>query len=387
MEVYVLDDLLRRIAVIDLYESFIWKERWLGQGDFELVIQATSEYRSLLKEGTQLVQNNSDRVMTIETALVKKDDDGRSMLTVTGPSLEQIMEDRVATEGLAGLTSETNWVVTGTPGNVARHIFQKICVEGILNPGDIIPFMTPGSIYPPNTIPEPDTTFSAAIPMSTVYEALMELCEIYGLGFRLVRNKDTSQLYFNVYTGDDRTTQQTLVPAVVFSSGLDNLSNITELSTTAKSKNVAYVFSLNDSLIVYGEGASAETTGFDRRVVYIDATDIELPAGPALTAILTNKGLDELAKTTPVTAFDGEINIHGKYKYGVDYKLGDLVEMRNDAGSTNFMRVTEQIFVCDREGERSYPTLSIDSYIVPGSWESWGNETWDGGDPDETWDE
>jgi hypothetical protein len=382
MEVYILDDLLRRIDVIDLYESFIWTERWADIGDFELVVHATDENRRRLNPGTQLVQINSDRIMTVETFEVKTDDDGRSMLTVKGPSAEQVLDDRAASDGMS-----KEWVVTGTPGDIARQIFTTICVEGSLNTSDIIPFIKPGTLHAPSTIAEPSSVFAAAIPISSVYEAIKELCEVYDLGFRLVRNLDKSELYFEVYTGDDRTTQQSLNTPVVFSPALDNLSNVNELTSTSQTKNVAYVFSPNDSVIVYGEGVGPETEGFDRRVIYIDAMDEEEPSGPVLTTILVNKGLDALAKTRPLAAFDGEISQHGKYKYGVHYFLGDLVEMRNTYGATNHMRVTEQIFVSDAEGDRSYPTLTLDRFIYPDTWESWGNETWSGGDQDDIWDQ
>jgi hypothetical protein len=41
------------------------------------------------------------------------------------------------------------------------------------------------------------------------------------------------------------------------------------------------------------------------------------------------------------------------------------------------MQVSEQIFVCDGEGERSYPTLAINQFIMPGSWLAWDyNQVW-----------
>jgi hypothetical protein len=50
------------------------------------------------------------------------------------------------------------------------------------------------------------------------------------------------------------------------------------------------------------------------------------------------------------------------------------------------MQVTEQIFVSDSEGERSYPTLTITKFITPGTWSSpeWNIE-WSAVDPDLDW--
>lgn len=386
MYVYILDDLLRRTAVIDRFESMIWTERWQDKGDFQLVVNASPAMRKLLRTAKHLAITESDRVMEIDFVEDKRDSEGRKILTVTGPSLEHILEQRVATEGIVGFGESSDWLITNTPGGVARHIFQKICVEGILSPGDIIPFIQPGTLYPPDSLSEDQTVSTIAIPISTVLEALKKLCEQYSLGFRLVRNLDKSELYFDIYAGNNRTTQQSTYKPVIFSPELENMKNTTEVNSIKEYKNVAYVFSKNGSEIVYADNASAETSGFQRRVIFVDANDVDDPPGPALQEILRLKGLIALAENRPLTAFDGEISQYHADGYGRDYNLGDLVEMRNSDGATNHMRVTEQIFVSDSEGDRSYPTLTIDTYIMPGTWDSWGNDTWDGGG-EEFWDE
>jgi hypothetical protein len=385
MEVYVLDDLFRRIAVIDRYESLIWTERWQDKGDFAITIVSNRTNRGLLRTGTYLAMNESDRVMEVEYVEDKVDDEGRKLLNITGPSLEYLLEDRIATDGMNGLTDNSDWLITGTPGAIARSIFKQICVDGLLDPGDIIPFYKTGSIYPADTIPEDSTVYEAAVPLGTVYKSIKDICDPAELGFRLVRNYDKSELYFNIYSGIDRTTQQTTYKPVIFSPELANMKNTTEVNSIKEYKNVAYVFGKNGAVIVYGAGASSTTTGFERRVLVVDAKDVTDAAGPALTSILQNKGLDALAKANSLFAFDGEVTQYSPFKYGRDYLVGDIVEARNDDGATNHMRVTEQIFVSDKEGDRSYPTLTVNRYIMPGTWETWGNETWADGDPNQVW--
>jgi Siphovirus ReqiPepy6 Gp37-like protein len=386
MYVYVLDDLLRRTAVIDRFNSMIWTERWRDKGDFELVVNSTPAMRSLIKTGNQLAITESDRVMEIKYVEDAHDSEGNKILKATGPSLEATLEDRVATDGMVGLGEEDGWVINGTPGNVARYIFDQICRLGLLSTSDIIPFIQPGNLYPAGSIDEHATLYEITVPINSVFGAVKDLCDQYELGFRLVRNQDKSQLFFEIYSGDNRTTQQSTLMPVVFSPELENMKNTTEVNSIVDYKNVAYVFGKNGSEIVYSDTASAETAGFERRVMFVDAKDVDEPAGPTLTSILRNKGLDALAKQRPITAFDGEVDQYTKYKYNLHYRLGDLVEMRNSDGATNHMRVTEQIFVCDGEGDRAYPTLAVESYIMPGTWSSWGNDTWAGGG-EEVWAE
>jgi hypothetical protein len=386
MEVYILDDFLRRTAVIDLYESFIWTDRYADKGDFELVVPSLNQHRRLLVPGTQIAQTDSDRVMTVETVDIKTDTEGRTLLTATGISLENLLDDRVATDGVSWMTEGGKWIVNGTPGNVCRQIFDLICRQGILHISDIVPFIQTGTFYPAGSIAETAQEFGFEIPLGSVFKAIKDICDMYDLGFRLIRDGDNSKLYFEIYTGDDRTTQQSDRAPVIFSPEMDNLQNVSEMSSLSGMKNVAYVFSKTGSTIVYANETTADTAGFDRRVLQVDATDINEPAGPILNALMYQRGQEALAAHRSLSALDGEIDLYSKYKYMRDYRLGDLVEMRNSDGATNHMRVTEQLFVSDAQGDRSYPTLSKNQFITPDSWDSWGNETWDGGG-EETWDE
>lgn len=373
MELYTLDDQLRRIEVVDLWESLIWTERWRANGDFQLVLQSTPGYRELLKKDTQVVINESDRIMTCETIENKG-----GILTISGRSLEStLLENRVAMDGMQGLTANPNWVISGTPGAIARWIFKQICIDGILSPSDVIPFIQAGTLYPPGNLAEPSASITSTVEIKSVYAAIKEICDVYDLGFRLVRNLDTSKLYFEIYSGSDRTSRQSSLIPVVFSPDFDNLTNVSELTSTVPYKNVAYVFAPNGTTVVYATGVDPTVAGFERRVMFIKADDVTLAAGAALTAELTKRGSEALATQQVSMGLDGEISQLSSYKYGVHYFLGDLVEMRNDDGASNNMRVTEQIFVSDHEGERSYPTLELDIFITPGSWLGWpANEHW-----------
>lgn len=456
MEVYTLDSLLRRTQVVDTFETCIWTERLSAFGDFELHTFSTFEMRSLLTAGTRLAINESNRVMTIETVEDTLNSDGRTMIKCTGRSLESLLIERINRLAWTGTTPHSaKWSITGTPANIVRQIFDTICRNNTQQPGDNVPFLVPGSLYPPSNIPEPGTIITVELEFETVYDSIKTICEAYGLGFRLVRDLDKSELRFDVYSGNDHTTTQTLLPPIIFSPDLDNLADITAITSIESYRNVAYIFSPVGSTIVYADDADANTSGFQRRVLLVDASDVAYPERPytvstaqknaidaginvstntqayrdsmnlllqktrlaaaditninavntsatltaaqkaditaardvsvaynptedaAIQTILTQKGKDELSTARSVSAFDGEIPQSGSYRYTVHYELGDLIETRNQDGITNNMRITEQIFASDSNGDRSYPTLAIDSSITPGSWLSWQyNQVW-----------
>lgn len=370
MELYILNDQFRRVEVIDRFESLIWTDRFRAMGDFELVLPTVSRFRPMLKEDTWVAVNESDRLMIITDIDERVDSEGQAMVTVTGSSLESILEHRIARGSLADLTEAPRWGLAQTPANLMRHVFTQICVYGALDPNDVIPDIQLSSIYPPNTIPEPSNTVKVELEPDTLYKTLQDLGEPYDLGFCLVRNPATSKLHFIVYSGDNRTSTQSAVPPTIFSPELDNLANTKSFVSTANYKNVAYVIAPEGSTVVYADDAAKQAKGFNKKSLIVKVGNIrENPEEDSLSLleVLKRRGMEALAQHRKVKAFDGEIPKSG-HKYGIDYRLGDLVEMHENNGITNHMRVTEQIFVSDAEGDRSYPTLVVDSYIDSGTW-------------------
>jgi hypothetical protein len=390
MELYTLDPLLRREYVVDKYESLIWTERFLEHGDFQLDIFSSYRARSLLKPDTYLALNKSNYVMRVETVEDDVNDDGVKMLIVKGRSMEALLYDRVAysgntatqtttTDPVTGETTTTDvkWTITDKPADVCRKIFHDICVNGILDPADVIPFIHEGTFMPTSTIVEPVDPITVDISPITVYDAIVQIAQVWNLGFRILRQQDMSKLWFDIYTGSDRTTDQTVLPAVVFAPEMDNLQNTKELSSIEGAKNIAYVYSPAGFQTVFAPGVDTDVDGFERRILVVDANDITTESVTDVTAALQQRGYEALAQNRTYQAFDGEISQNSQYIYGRDYNLGDIVETRNIDGVTNNMRVTEQIFVEDKEGERAYPTLTLNTFINTGSWLSWtSNKAW-----------
>jgi hypothetical protein len=368
MEVYILDSLYRRTEVVDRYESLIWTERFSAAGDFELKLHSTLENRTRFVEGVKLAIIPSYRVMIVETVEDGIDDEGQEILTVKGPSLEAVLDQRMARSAMNDTTTNPSWTLTGTPKVIATQMFHDICVTGVLDSGDVIPLIHEGNIFTTDTVPAPTDTIEYVVSPDTLYNAEKTLCDQYLMGFRLVRNADTSQLWFDIYMGSDRTSHQTALPAVIFSSGLGNLHNTSELRSTALYKNAAYVITPVGTRIVYPDDVDTTISGFDRRVLIVNADDITDTDSVVAQALMLQRGIDELAQNRKVHAFDGEVSQTSQYVYGTDYNLGDLVETRNTDGVSNSMQVTEHIFVADSEGVRSYPTLAVTQFVTAGSW-------------------
>ena len=367
MEYYTLDSSFRRDQVIEGFESFIWTERQQDAGNFQIVIKSTYQTRSLLALDTYITRAGSTYVMKIDTVSDDTASDGTRNLTVTGSSLEALLKDRVAMPAITDTTTTPNWVITDTPGNIIRYLFQQVCVECVLSGNDTIPSYHSGTLLPAGSIPEDSEPITVTAAPDTLFNTIQKIAQSYFLGFRFVRNGDTGEIYFEVYTGNDRTSDQTVRSPVIFDPNMDNLQSPTFLTSTALVKTVAYVFAQNGSAVAYATTADPDATGADRRVLLVNSSN-NGAAGPDLNAALAQEGLLALSSQRTVYNFGGELPQNVQYVYGRDYSLGDLVEARNSDGYGNQMYVTEQIFSSDNTGERQYPTLTVAEVVTPGSW-------------------
>lgn len=382
MELYTLDGLLRRSELIEGYESYIWTERYAEVGELQVKIPSTLQNRRLLKSGTYVGLSESNRVMQIETVADVKDDSGSDRLDITGKEISSVFYNRISKVGTGGSKPNT-WTYTAKASNTIRALFDFACRNGIADLNDRLPLLETGSLYPAGNLAEDTTEYTIERDITSLYVAIKEIADVWDLGFRLYKGMDTGKLYFDVYKGNDRTSSQTVFPAVIFSQELDTLQNVSSLNSISNSKNVAEVRNDRMALKVFAEGYDDSVSGFERRVLLVKdtintGTAVQTDAQrKAMLDSMLQQGKEALAKSRTVNAFDGEITQSSPYKYTRDYELGDLLEMRSKEG-TNKMMVTEQIFAADTTGEKAYPTLSVKSFIEAGTWLSWENtQNWE----------
>lgn len=388
MDLVLFDEQLRPTTSIEGYISLIWTERYNEYGDFELEVTDTNPAAKLLERGDLLGLGGSSRVMIVETVERLMDDSGSVKIKFSGSTLESVLVNRPAARNWTNVDSLAWSFTDWFPQDIMMELFNTVCRTPSLDPADKFPYLGAGTISPNGTLPLPEEPLSITLDADTVYSHLETLAKRFNLGFRIVRKDNVANeaaLHFEIFVGDDRTSNQSDRNAVIFAPNLENLLNTTQLTSDAGSKNIAYVFAKNGAGIVYDTGVSPSVSGIDRKVLLVAASDIT-STGTTMDLEIQRRGLAELAKYRTIHAFDGEIPQNGAYIYGVDYNLGDLVELRDETGYASEMLVTEQIFVEDGEGERSYPTLVLSATVNPGSWLAWGGGlAWNEIDPSILW--
>lgn len=349
MDLLVLNKSLDVIAIVDVYESIIWTERYYEYGDFELYTAMTQDILNYIKTDNYIQRVGSDRVMIIEEIRIDTDSDTGNHITVTGRSLASILDRRVV------------WSQTTISGNLQNGL-KKLINENIISPSKeerkISNFIFKDSTDSQIT----GLTVEAQYTGDNLYDVISKVCEEKSVGFKVSLNEN-KQFVFELYAGADRSYEQTNYPYVVFSPNFDNIVNSNYLESKENLKNVA---------LVGGEGegtarkylAIGNASGLDRRELFVDARDIssEGEDGQTLTTeqyneLLKQRGNEYLADYTDLVSFEGAVETNIMYKYGVDFFDGDIVQIANEYGHEAKVRILEVVISENEEGNSVYPTF------------------------------
>lgn len=359
MEALILNQKFELVTVVDVFESFIWTDRFRECGDFELYMAYDSYLMQFLMPDNYIVIEESDRMMIIEQCSIDTDAETGIHLTVKGRSIESILDRRIV------------WGQINLVGNFQDKI-EELMNTCVIKPSDnnrkIDNIVFKRSTNPRITGLKIDAQYTG----DNLYDIIQTTCEERGIGFKMVVNKD-NQFEFSLYVGEDRTYDQSENAYVEFSPSFDNILNSNYLESKKSYKSVAFVAG-------EGEGSERKTvsvgdttlTGMNRRELFVDARDISSnvsetnSAGESVSktltdseykALLTTRGTEKLAENTTVCSFEGEADATGMFKYGVDFNIGDTVQIVNEFGMEGSAVISELIISQDANGISIYPTF------------------------------
>lgn len=355
MNALIMDKDFKSLAVIDDYESFIWTDRYVGYGDFEIYAPVSAAFFEYAKDGYYIWCDSSEHMMIIEKNDIESDAENGSHVIVTGRSLESILDRRII------------WKQTVLSGNLQNGI-KKLLDENVINPSDgnrrIPNFVFKVSTDPAITRLTADAQYTG----DNLYDAIKSLCEANELGFRLVLNSN-HEFEFSLYSGTDRSYNQRKLPYVVFSPNFENLVNSNYYESSAELKNVVLIGGEGEGsdrkyTSIYGNGSTGYEAGLTRRELFVDARDLstktserELTA-EEYTAQLQQRGYDKLGENISLIGFEGGIENTEMFSYGKDYFVGDVVQIQNEYNIRATVRVDEIVISDSNTGTVIVPTLS-----------------------------
>lgn len=385
MEGLILNRKFEAQCYLDAFESFIWTNRYNEPGDFEYYAPVDKTPMEYMVKDYYIWRQGTDRLMIIEDIEIDSDAEEGPHVTLTGRSLESLLERRVVAYR------------TIYSGNLQNGI-QRILNENAISPSDP-ERRIPGLRFIVNNDPRVAAlTCEVNLLGETLLEVVENLCEVNDLGFQVTYNEVNESFDFMLYFGEDRSYAQEKNPWVVFSPEYDNLLGSNYYETDRNLRTAAVV--AGDANYERGQevvdvDGKPELTGLDRREMFVDASGIELPnptvneesirerlelrgkeeweiqaaidqameeAITQTTAVyrdqLRQKGSEELAKTYITKSFEGTIEAVRQYVYDRDFFIGDIVQVRDQYGKEASSRITEVVTSHDISGEVLTPTFT-----------------------------
>jgi hypothetical protein len=399
-EIYVYDQDLDALGIIDEYSSLNWAERYNSEGDFELELPLSYASSSLLTFGNFLYIPTSDKLMIVEEKKpTRSPTEGK--LIVNGRSAESVLRRRVQMQ-------EHTWFAPAE--FIAYHHVYWSSINPADNDRKIDLFESgSGDGWPPAM--ETSSTIIEQFASETIYEIIEIVLKRVDLGFKIIVGNlanPASKLYFLVYEGVDRSlNQQDITPPIIFSEVFDNLLNSSFITTQKDKINTTQVVISDDPTyerVFVWEGGSDETpggtepSGLDRFEGRLETTidrgeGPDDPSGPAptdkptlgtvgkvnliaigitttptmglksdITPPLTDKevldmieerGEAVIKENTPLAVFDGDADARGQFVIGEDFFLGDIVQV-DSHGNSGPARVVEVVKSYSVEGEKIY---------------------------------
>lgn len=370
---YILDSKYETLDVLDTFESFYWNDRYNRYGDFEIVMPILPEHLPALRINNYLSIRESDRLMIIEQVTTKTDPTQGDMLVISGRSLESILTRRIL------------WGVFQQSGPVQNIIISMITqnaispsIENRKIPGLSVEWSTDEAV----TTPTEDVKSIG----DGLYEMVAGLASSHNLGFKMVPEGEGG-FKFSMYVGEDRSWAQEKNIPVIFSHSYENLLESNYIQTEVDYVSNAFVRGDEDDVSMEVL-RKPERTGMARREMFVDTglqpetQEVTVPVlddegnptydddGNPITEKKTIKIYDaayynqmlvlakiEMAKHMVTEAFDSTVDTTHQFFYGVDYNVGDIVQVENRYGFEGRCRITEVMRSRDANGPKLVPTF------------------------------
>lgn len=398
MDLYVLNTTFDTVAIIDDYESFNWTDRYNEAGDFELVLLVKTELLTVIQANYYLYFQMSDHLMIVESLEIKTDDEKGNRLVVSGRSLESLLDRRVIWTRIRFTFAESfqNAIIkmvnsSMSPfdcGDSSTIWGEKAAANRqIKNPDFIVKRAEPWNKEPlANQLKMDSIEYWG----ENLYDIVVDLCKSRDpeVGYKVTWKQSDNTFNFFLYIGEDRSSDNSAgnLP-VMFSPYLENIFDTDYYESIKGYKTIALIIGqypkANDpdtiedrSTSVFRGNSITTYTGMYRREVYCDARNVPYKDddnkvydwNTVLKPALQEEGkktLNSLSNKKAKT-FEGEVDYQTTYEYGVDYSLGDIVDVADIYGHETKARIVEVTFSDDEEGFSVNPSFEMFGEVIGG---------------------
>lgn len=327
---------------VDRYSSLQITRSWHGIGQIELVINRYLKGADKLNRGCIVFPHNDlNKGYIIRHKEIELDEDGKATenWVIRAQSLKSWFADRLTIPPVG----KSQDVITADAETIMRHYVQNNAINP-LDPNDIIPDLVMSENLHRGEQIEWQSRYKV------LSEEMIEIGLLSGLGWNIEIDFEAKKFVFVVLESRDLSVNQSDNPPAIFSPEFGTLKQLSYVESELDYKNFA---------VVAGQGEGAErrivtvgdAIGADRRVLFVDARDIEEetdddPPKPIpieeIEERLRNRGLQKLAEHQQEIFLEGQASSKSRLIYGKDWDLGDIGTLQNkEWGVTLDARITE----------------------------------------------
>ena len=352
---YVLNDDFIQFYTISEFTSLIWTEKYWECGDFELEVLYNLDLIEHVKIGNYLTIGDSNELMVIESMSITYEIDNKAnrYIVYRGRTLESIFDRRIM------------WGEWSYENKEVQEIIDDLLRECIISPEDQNRKIDFFRFRKVNDIP----TFSLSIggDGDALYDIISAICQEKRIGMRCELVESEKTVYFYLYSGVDRSYDQMSNPPVIFSSEYENLGPSRYSLDTSKYKTVALAVSPWREKTEKDDAGDVVTSDRSRSVVEVgdfsvtglNRREMFVSCGSGYPDEMAQEAMEEIADTNRLEELDSELDPKRQFVYGIDYMIGDIVQVVTDFGLDSKAIVTEFIRSWNSSGYTEVPTFKM----------------------------
>jgi hypothetical protein len=348
---------MEQAEIVNGLKTKMWVERYRSAGEFKFTVSASSGMRDILPIGSFISHVDTSELMIVENHEISDQRGKESELIISGRGLETDFEQRALGSNkvlpFSGVISDYALASDETWNQVVTMLKDHLYTSQLIDDDNAWPYLTITT-----DIPAGGTEVARTIKRTDLYKAMVDLLAVDEVGVKVVRPSGSEvNTTLLIHKGVDRSAE------LVFSYDTGEIESADYLWTNKAAKNAAFVS--GKWVQVWVDGVE---TGYSRRVMQVDATDIDnaysaAPAGADLTAVIaamTQRGMDAIAAKNDISLTKAEVSREvNQNKYRVDFDVGDLVTIQGDYNEVSTMRISEYVEIEDQNGYIGYPTLTM----------------------------
>ena len=338
MLLYIYDENMILQGVVEKITSLIWRRKFWNVGEFKMLVPFTPQHRKFLRKNNIIMKQKDNEAAQIDYIHIQKNIRGVEEIEVHGKFITNWMDKRIVLNQI-------------TTTDTLPNIMERQIRENMTSPTDP-KRLIPNVELMHQTISRPKNEYSSE-PFINLLRSVTDLSKATKIGFRMITDVKTRKHSLILYEGRDFTADQKENPPCIFSQEFDNVVKQTFTNSVENYKNVAYVGGEEkQDTARQVEEVGEDASSLARDEIFVNATDItteytedgvQHTIPPAeYTAMLRQRGKQELRQHPETLSFDSSVYPHGNLIYRKDYDLGDRVTCVNkDWGVKINVRITE----------------------------------------------